>query len=109
LTADGFESLINANYSELRSIYGQSPYLFCAGTDLYSEGQGRGSEPLGLSQYTELNPSSQDVDQIYTAAYKAIRQANTAIYYADLTEQTGDISQRLFFVGADLWWSSIDY
>lgn len=95
LTEDGFESLVTANYSELRNIYGGSADMFSAGTDLYAEGSGRANEPLGLSQYTELNPSSENVDLIYNAAYRAIRQANTAIHYADLTEQTANVATRV--------------
>ncbi|NJB71816.1 hypothetical protein GGR42_002278 [Saonia flava] len=95
VTKDGFESLINANYSRLRDIYGERPYMFSAGTDLYAEGSGRAAEPIGLSQYTQLNPASEDVDFIYINAYKAIRQANTAIFYSDITEQTPDISARV--------------
>lgn len=95
LTSDGFESLVTANYSELRNIYGFSADMFCSGTDLYAEGSGRANEPLGLSQYTELNPSSQSVGQIYNAAYRAIRQANTAVHYSELTEQSSDIATRV--------------
>ncbi|MDC6365911.1 MULTISPECIES: RagB/SusD family nutrient uptake outer membrane protein [Flavobacteriaceae] len=95
VTADGYESLINANYSRLREIYGNSPYMFCAGTDLYAEGSGRAAEPEGLSQYTQLNPSSSDVDHIYNTAYRAILTANTALYYADITEQTSSVSNRI--------------
>ena len=44
-TANGFESLVNANYSELREIYGNEPWLFVAGTDLYADG--KNLEPVG--------------------------------------------------------------
>jgi len=67
--------------------------IYCAGTDLYAEG--RSPEPLGLSQYTELGPASEDVDVIYNQAYKAIRMANTALFYADITEQTPNIPSRV--------------
>lgn len=93
VTESGYEGLINANYSLLREIYGVQPYIYCAGTDLYAEG--RSPEPLGLSQYTELGPASEDVDIIYNQAYKAIRMANTALFYADITEQTPNITSRV--------------
>ena len=93
VTESGYEGLINANYSLLREIYGVQPYIYCAGTDLYAEG--RSPEPLGLSQYTELGPASEDVDIIYNQAYKAIRMANTALFYADITEQTSNINSRV--------------
>ncbi|PCJ93450.1 MAG: RagB/SusD family nutrient uptake outer membrane protein [Flavobacteriaceae bacterium] len=95
LTEEGFESLVNANYASLKGIYGGSNSLFSMGTDMYAEGSGRSAEPLGLSQYTELNPSSGGVNQIYNSAYRAIRQANTALYYADLTEPAATISTRI--------------
>ncbi|MDP5044130.1 MAG: RagB/SusD family nutrient uptake outer membrane protein, partial [Leeuwenhoekiella sp.] len=59
LTAEGYQSLINANYSQLRELYGNEPWLYACGTDLYAEG--RDAEPTGLSQYTDLNPSSEGV------------------------------------------------
>lgn len=93
LTEEGFESLVNANYSALREIYGQEPWLFMAGTDLYSEG--RDPEPIGLSRYTQLNPASEGVDFLYRTCYQAIQRANTALYYAELTEQTPTIDQRI--------------
>ncbi|UII27157.1 RagB/SusD family nutrient uptake outer membrane protein [Fulvivirga maritima] len=91
VTEEGFQSLINANYSTLREIFGQDPWLFMAGTDMYMEG--RNSEPVGLSQYVELNSQSEGVDFLYTLCFQAIQRANTAIYYSDITEQTGLIDQ----------------
>ncbi len=91
-TAAGFNLLVNSNYSQLREIYGDDAYVFCAGTDLYAVGSGRGSEPDGLSQYTELNSSSTDVDQLYKSCYKAIRTANTALFYSDITEKTSNLN-----------------
>nr|MBX2844476.1 RagB/SusD family nutrient uptake outer membrane protein [Flammeovirgaceae bacterium] len=93
LKAEGYESLVNANYSAFRNIYGRSPWLFMAGTDLYSEG--RGNEPVGLSQYKELNPSSSNVDFLYNNCFAAIQRANAALHYSDLTEQTPSLSQRV--------------
>lgn len=91
-TEAGFNSLINANYADLRAIYGDDAYIFCAGTDLYAVAQGRGSEPLGLSQYSQLNPSSEDVDQLYNACYKSIQRSNTALYYSDLVENASGLN-----------------
>lgn len=90
VTSTGFQSLVNANYAQLRDIYGNEPYLFCAGTDLYAEG--RGDEPDGLAEYTTLNPSSSGVDLLYNSCYKAIQLANRALYYSTITEQTSDLS-----------------
>ncbi|SFU27539.1 Starch-binding associating with outer membrane [Pustulibacterium marinum] len=92
-TATGYESLLNANYSQLRDIYGSEPWLFSAGTDMYAEG--RNAEPVGLSQYTELNSSSDGVALLYDECYEAIQIANMAVYYSDLTEQTSELQSQL--------------
>lgn len=88
-TADGFQSLVYANYAQLREIYGQAPDLFCAGTDLYSGG--RGYSDNGLNDYGTLNPESEHVELLYNECYVAIQNANKALYYADLTEDTGEL------------------
>ena len=93
-TAAGFNSLINANYSLLRDIYGGDAYVFCAGTDLYAVGSGRGTEPEGLSRYTQLNPASDGgIEELYESCYQSIQKANMAIYYSELTEQTTNLPQ----------------
>lgn len=38
-TDKGFESLSNAAYSSLRTIYGGDPWLFEGGTDLFATGR----------------------------------------------------------------------
>lgn len=88
-TESGYASLINANYSALREIYGQDPMLFCAGTDLYREG--RDEAPRGLARYSELNPSSEGVGFLYEKCFEAIQLANKGLYYNELTEQTSNI------------------
>lgn len=93
LTAEGYESLVNANYGLLRDIYGPEPWLFCAGTDLYAEG--RDQEPPGLSQYTQLNSASEGVDHLYNTCYESIQKANMAIHYSTLTEQTSVLDERV--------------
>ncbi|MEL4308862.1 RagB/SusD family nutrient uptake outer membrane protein [Joostella sp. CR20] len=92
-TAEGFETLVNANYAQLKEIYGDDPWLFAAGTDLYAEG--RDQEPPGLSQYTQLTPSSTGVGQLYTTCYQAIQTANMALFYSDITEQFSDLNKRI--------------
>ena len=93
LTEEGFESLINSNYSLLKDIYGQDPYLFCSGTDLYSEGKDNG--PEGLMRYISLQPSSTGVDQLYESCYRMIQKVNEGLFYSDITEQTDVISRRV--------------
>ena len=93
LTNPGFEALINANYSQLREIYGNDPWLFCAGTDLYAAG--RTSEPEGLSRYTQLNPASEGVDYLYNKCYAAIQKANMALYYSTITAPASTLNNRI--------------
>jgi hypothetical protein len=93
LTAAGFESLVNTNYAALKDIYGGDPWLFEAGTDMYSEG--RNQEPEGLSKYLTLSSSSQGVDQLYRTCYTAIQQANKGIYYSGITEKTSTVDTRV--------------
>lgn len=93
LTPEGFQSLVDANYSQLREIYGDDAYVFCAGTDLYAVGSGRGTEPDGLSQYTQLNSSSDGgIEELYQSCYSAIQKANAALYYSEITQPTSNLS-----------------
>lgn len=93
LKSSGFEALINANYAQLKDIYGGEPWLFVAGTDLYSEGRNR--EPIEISQYKQLTPSSPNIDYLFKECYKAIQKANTALYYSTLTEKTSTLDTRV--------------
>lgn len=91
-TASGYNALINANYAQLKEIYGNDAYVFEAGTDLCAVGSGRGTEPEGLSRYTQLNPSSDGgIQELYASCYKAIQNANMAIHYSTLTEQNVNV------------------
>lgn len=88
-TAAGFQLLVNTNYAWLKGIYGGDPWLFVAGTDMYAEG--RTPEPLGLSEYKNLIPSAQGVEQLYTSCYQLIQSVNKTVYYSTLTEQTANV------------------
>ncbi|REC41730.1 MULTISPECIES: RagB/SusD family nutrient uptake outer membrane protein [Chryseobacterium] len=88
-TAVGFQLLVNTDYAWLKSIYGGDPWLFVAGTDMYAEG--RTPEPAGLSQYTQLIPASEGVDQLYTSCYQLIQAVNKTVYYSKITEQTANV------------------
>ncbi|TCK56039.1 putative outer membrane starch-binding protein [Flavobacterium sp. 90] len=93
LTSAGFESLINTNYATLKDIYGGDPWLFEAGTDMYSEG--RNQEPEGLAKYLTLSSSSAGVDQLYRTCYIAIQQANKGLYYSTITEKSSTLETRI--------------
>ena len=89
-TASGFQLLVNTNYAWLKGIYGKNPWLFEAGTDMYAEG--RTPEPAGLSQYTLLIPSSDNVADLYSSCYQLIQSVNKTIYYSTITEQTPNLN-----------------
>lgn len=88
-TASGFQLLVNTNYAWQKGIYGGDPWLFVSGTDLYAEG--RAPEPAGLSQYTQLIPSAEGVEQLYTTCYQLIQSVNKTVYYSTLTEQNANV------------------
>lgn len=88
-TAAGFQLLVNTNYAWQKGIYGGDPCLFVAGTDMYAEG--RSPEPAGLSQYTQLIPSAEGVEQLYTTCYQLIQSVNKTVYYSTLIEQNANV------------------
>ncbi len=91
-TAEGYESLINSCYATLRDIYGGAPWVFSAGTDLFVEG--RTQQPQGISEYRNLTPQSDVVEDFYATLYKSIQLCNTALYYNDQTEKNSSLTQR---------------
>jgi len=91
-TKDGFESLINSNYASLREIY-DLPWVFEAGTDMYVQGRSD-TQPESLSEYRNLTPLDANVLTFYSACYRAIQRANTAMYYVDVTEPTDALTSR---------------
>lgn len=91
--ASGFQLLVNTNYAWLKSIYGGNPWLFESGTDMYAEG--RTPEPAGLSQYTLLIPSSENVADLYNPCYQLIQSVNKTIYYSTVTEQTSVLNSQV--------------
>ncbi|WP_434036470.1 RagB/SusD family nutrient uptake outer membrane protein [Formosa sp. 4Alg 33] len=92
-TPEGFDALVNANYSLLSDIYGGDPWLFCAGTDMYSDG--RDQAPEAINTYRGLGPGTNEVEDLYVNSYNAIQKANMGLYYADITEQTESIDNRI--------------
>ncbi|PMD92525.1 RagB/SusD family nutrient uptake outer membrane protein [Siphonobacter sp. BAB-5405] len=90
-TSEGYEKLINAAYSSMRSVYSQ-PWVFCAGTDMYVEG--RSQQPVGLSEYQNLIPDDGEVLNFYTNVYQSIQVCNTALYFNDKTASTSTLANR---------------
>ncbi|HEV7380361.1 MAG TPA: RagB/SusD family nutrient uptake outer membrane protein, partial [Dyadobacter sp.] len=90
-TTEGYEKLVNAAYSSLRSVY-SAPWVFCAGTDMYVEG--RTQQPVGLSEYQNLIADDADVLSFYTNLYKGIQVINTAIYFNDNTAASPTLGAR---------------
>lgn len=84
-TAEGYQSLVNATYSTLRTVYGRNPYIFTAGTDMYTIG--RDNDSPGLSEVRTLSPGDSDVTDFYRDLYASIQMANIALDYNTITEQ----------------------
>lgn len=86
--AEGYESLVSASYSTLRSVWGDDPWLFCLGVDIYTRGE---SEIVGgsygnrdifssqLNEYKDLDSQNNFVADFYADCYWAIQVCNTAI------------------------------
>lgn len=78
-TAEGFESLTNAAYSSLRTIYGGDPWLFEGGTDLFASG--RTSVDVSDMYSNAFTNANGAVSTFYKDHYKAIALANEVIYW----------------------------
>lgn len=79
-TEKGFENLSTTPYYKLRNLYGDSPLLFCSGTDLYTRGRSNYASQ-SLSLYKDLSASDDNVRDFYQNCYDGIQQCNTVIYY----------------------------
>lgn len=89
-TAAGFKSLSNASYSMLRTLYGDDPWLYVCGTDLFANG--RTSLPAGLGTYgPSLTEANTEVKDFYTNYYKAISLTNDVIYWGGEAEANAQL------------------
>ncbi len=85
---DGYESLVNASYATLRSMWKNEPWLFNLGVDIYTRGE---SELIGgsygnrdvysseLNEYATLDAQNGYVSDFYKNAYYGIQVINTAV------------------------------
>lgn len=79
-TTSGFKSLSNASYSMLRTLYGDDPWLYVCGTDLYANG--RTALPAGLGTYgPSFTEANKETTEFYTNYYKAISLVNDVVYW----------------------------
>lgn len=93
VTKSGYEALVNSAYSTLRNVYGGTPYIFCAGTDLFFGVHQ--DAPLALTTYQSLTPSSTHVTEFFEKLYQSIQVCNTAVHYNGITEGTITLESRL--------------
>ncbi|MFV0506654.1 MAG: RagB/SusD family nutrient uptake outer membrane protein [Bacteroidales bacterium] len=91
-TVEGYESLVTGSYATLRSVWGDSPWLFCLGVDIYTRGnselrdnsyQNRDIYSSDLNEYTTLGSDNGFVSDFYADCYDAIQTCNTAIARAE--------------------------
>ncbi len=93
VTEQGYEGLVNAVYATLRDVYEPTPYVFCAGTDLFFSAHQE--VPLGLASYQTLTPSNSQVEYLFKTCYESIQIANLAIDYSTKIEGVSGLETRL--------------
>ncbi|MBD8488593.1 RagB/SusD family nutrient uptake outer membrane protein [Echinicola sp. CAU 1574] len=89
----GYEGLVNAAYATLRDVYQPTPYVFCAGTDLFFNAHAE--VPIGLASYQTLTPGNSQVEYLFKTLYQSIQIANMALSYSDQTEPFTDLETRI--------------
>ncbi len=80
-TAVGFNTLVTASYSSLRTLYENEPIWDLGGTDIYQEGKNPGGP---FYRYESLNAGNEEIKEFYQNTYKAIQNTNAALFYLDL-------------------------
>ena len=84
-TESGWNQLLNQAYFKMRTIY-SSPLLFCAGTDMYTTGQGAAKTPVHTYTY---NADEAIVQDLYENLYATVNAANCVLKYS-ANEQYND-------------------
>jgi hypothetical protein len=85
-TEVGFTTLVTASYNSLRTVYGGTPWLLCAGTDMYQRERGTGNK--SIQEYEQLYATDSYVKTFYQNVYSAIQITNMALKYSDLAVVT---------------------
>ena len=85
-TEVGFTTLVTASYNSLRTVYGGTPWLQCAGTDMYQRERGTGNK--AIMEYEQLYATDSYVKTFYQNVYSAIQVTNMALKYIDLPTVT---------------------
>lgn len=86
ITESGYEALVNSTYAQLRYLYGDQPFVYTLGTDLFTSG--RGTPPSrGLLNYKDLDATESNVLNLYRMLYEGIHLTNTALYYMDIADR----------------------
>jgi len=83
-TEVGYQTLIAASYSTLRTTFRTTPWLQIAGTDMYE--LSRKLEQRPLMEYEQLYANNGEVKEFYQNCYNAIQVINMSLYYNDIVE-----------------------
>ena len=89
-TAVGYETLMAASYSTLRTVYRNTPWLLLGGTDLYQKAPTASGANLNMYEYVSLYPNNTNVRDFYRNCYSAIQTVNAALYYNDFPKDMDD-------------------
>jgi len=83
-TEAGYNSIVTAAYSSLRTTFRSTPWLSLAGTDTYQMNRELGNR--ALMEYTQLYADNPDVQSFYSNCYNGIQTANVGIHYNNIVE-----------------------
>lgn len=88
-TVNGYESLRNAMYSSLRTLFTDQPNLFVGGTDIYGDGK---SQSVVMTYYS-YTTSDGNIKDFYENCYKGIQLCNSVITYGGTTTASSNVDR----------------
>ena len=100
---EGFESLVNASYATLRSIWKNEPWLFNLGVYIYTRGESelvsgsygnRDVYSSELNEYATLDAQNGYVSEFYTNVYYGIQVCNSVVNKAHSVSGMSEILVR---------------